>query len=66
MSFLPCGCGRCGCLCEEHSPNGSEQPCNRHITVIVTRWIAGEIAALTALCLLVASAAVWAQIFSQP
>lgn len=58
MREIPCGCRTCGCLCEEHSPDGTEQPCHRHVTIIVTRWIAGEVMALISLCLLVASAAV--------
>lgn len=66
MHGLHCGCTTCGCLCADHSPTGTEQPCARHGVAIVTRWIAGEVAALASLCLLIASAAVWAAIFSQP
>lgn len=62
MRNLLCGCSTCGCLCETHSPDGNEQPCHRHATVIVARWIAGEIATLVCLALVISSVAVWSKI----
>lgn len=59
---LPCGCRSCGCLCESHAPSGLEHPCPRHAAVAVSRWIAGEVLALIALGLLIASVGVWAAI----
>lgn len=61
---LPCGCRRCGCLCEDHSPSGCASPCPRHGLPIVARWIAAEVAALCALSLLIASAAVWCSVLT--
>ena len=62
MTTLICGCKRCGCLCCEHSTDGTEQPCARHSGLIVARWIAGEIMTLTALALLIGSITVWSAI----
>lgn len=62
MRIIPCGCKHCGCLCETHSADGTEQPCPRHGAVIVARWIAGEIMTLAALTLLIGSVAVWSAI----
>lgn len=64
MTTLICGCRRCGCLCEDHSPNGTEQPCARHGGLIVARWIAGEIATLACLVLLIGTASVWVAIIN--
>lgn len=61
---LPCGCKRCGCLCEEHSLSGLDEPCARHGVPIVARWIAGEVAALAALALLVSCIAVWSAVLA--
>lgn len=55
---LPCGCRPCGCLCPEHSPTRAVSLCARHAAPIIARWIAGEIAALAALLLLIACVAV--------
>ena len=64
-SPLPCGCAPCGCICAEHSPFRIEEPCARHGLPVVARWVAGEVAALAALALLVACAAVWTEVLSR-
>jgi len=61
---LSCGCRSCGCLCPEHSPIRSALPCAAHAApVAVARWIAGEVAALLSLLLLIACVAVWGSVF---
>jgi hypothetical protein len=59
---LPCGCGRCGCLCPEHSPTRIETLCARHGLPVVTRWLFGEAATLVALILFCATVSLWAAI----
>lgn len=63
---LPCGCARCGCVCESHSASGVAELCARHGLPVVARWIAGEVLALVAIGLLIASIAVWGAISSAP
>lgn len=58
-SPLPCGCAPCGCMCPDHSPSGVDELCARHGLPVVARWIAGEVAALLSILLLIASAGVW-------
>jgi len=58
----PCGCRPCGCVCPEHSLSGLDDLCPRHGLPAVARWIAGEVAALASILLLIASVAVWAAI----
>lgn len=62
---LPCGCRRCGCVCERHSPTREPWPCAAHAAGAVIRAALAEGAAMTALALFVGMLAVWAAILSQ-
>jgi hypothetical protein len=46
-------------MCPDHSPSGVDELCPRHGLPVVARWIAGEVAALLSILLLIASAGVW-------
>jgi hypothetical protein len=62
LNSLPCGCSKCGCACPAHSPTGAARPCDRHAIAAVTRFVAGEAAALVTLALFVCMVGIWARI----
>lgn len=62
---LPCGCSRCGCLCEQHSPDGKPWPCIAHNFTRVLRRGFGEAAELVSLGLFLACVAVGFAVFAK-
>ncbi len=63
-SDLPCGCRRCGCLCEAHSVTDGDRLCARHLALALARAAARELLAIVALSLFVGCVAVWAIILA--
>lgn len=63
---LICGCRICGCVCQEHAPEGVEILCARHVDLAVFRFIADEARRLVVLALFVAVIAGWAVILVKP
>lgn len=55
--MLPCGCARCGCLCEEHDPERLGWRCFRHGRLMSVLHGAAE---FFALALVIAAIAAWA------
>lgn len=57
---LPCGCRRCGCMCDQHSPSRQTERC----LACALASLAEEAGALIALALFLACLTTWCAILA--